>query len=330
MFTLLNEVSIEIIRKCPNNCVHCSSLSNQQCIEKIDYNHFVLIVNDAVKLGTRTICLSGGEPFLHDRIVDMILYISSIGLQSYVYTSGIVFDIDDQRTSLNRDVLEAISKNVTKLIFNVEASKPSTYDKIMGTTGCFDKMKQSIYDANSFSITTEAHFVPMKLNISEVKDVVSLCKELNVSKLSFLRLVLHGRALMNESEIALSSKELDRFKKELTELKNTSEIGIRIGVPLAIGISHHKCEAADGKLNIKYDGNVFPCEIFKNNCISHSLRGTRPESIHDKSLFDIYNNSAYLQLVRELSQKFSSCDGYCETCMGQYLINIKEPDYHDK
>ena len=107
----------------------------------------------------------------------------------------------------------------------------------MGTTGCLEKMKQSISDAHNLSITTEAHFVPMKLNISEAKDVVALCKELNISKLSFLRLVLHGRAQLNESRIALSNEELAQFKTVLDELKKQSEVDIRIGVPLSTDTS---------------------------------------------------------------------------------------------
>ena len=317
---MLREVSIEILRKCPNHCVHCSSLSDEQCSEMLEYEKFISVVTDAVSLGASIICFSGGEPFLHPQIIDMIEFTSSLGLQTYVYTSGIIFNDYSQKASLNADVLKAISKDVTKLIFNIEASKSSTYDKIMGTTECFDKMKQSIGDAHSFAITTEAHFVPMKLNVGEVEDVIDLCKELDVSKLSFLRLVLHGRAQENEALIGLSDEELEKLRVVLVELKEQSAIDIRIGVPLSTDKSCHKCEAANGKLNIKYDGNVFPCEVFKNDKIEPHLQGCLPESIYDRSLRDIYKEASYLKLVRNLSQEFA-CSGHCETCIGQYLIN---------
>ena len=317
---MLREISIEILRKCPNRCVHCSSLSDEQCSEMLEYEKFVSIVTDAASLGANTICLSGGEPFLHPQIIDMIAFTSSLGLQTYIYTSGIIFNEYNQRASLNTDVLRAISNGVTKLIFNIEAAKSSTYDKIMGTTGCFDKMKQSISDTHSFAITTEAHFVPMKLNIGEIEDVIGLCKELNISKLSFLRLVLHGRAQENEALIALSDDDLAKLKIVLEKLEEQSDVNIRIGVPLSTDKSCHKCEAANGKLNIKYDGNVFPCEVFKNDKIALHLQGFLPESIYDRSLRDIYQEALYLKLVRNLSQEFAR-SGHCETCIGQYLIN---------
>ena len=317
---MLSEISIEILRKCPNHCVHCSSLSDEHCSEMLEYEKFVSIVTDAVSLGANVICLSGGEPFLHPQIIDMIAFTGSLGLQTYVYTSGIIFDKHNQRASLNIDVLKAISKSVTKLIFNIEAAKSSTYDKIMGTIDCFEKMKQSICDAHSFSIITEAHFVPMKLNVDEVEAVVDLCRELIIPKLSFLRLVLHGRAQENEALIALSDYGLEKIKVFLEKLNEQPEVDIRIGVPLSTDNSCHKCEAANGKLNIKYDGNVYPCEVFKNDKIAPHLQGCLPESIYDRSLRDIYQEALYLKLVRSLLQEFA-CSGHCETCIGQYLIN---------
>lgn len=320
---MLKELSIEIIRRCPNNCVHCSSLSDERCSEIMEYERFVSVVKDAVNLGAKVICLSGGEPFLHSRIVDMIEFVHSLGLDSYVYTSGIIFDVQKQRAPLDNNVLRAIVGKVTKLIFNIEAGAAHTYDMVMGTRGCFEKMKQSVTMANDLSILTEAHFVPMKLNINEVEETVSLCKELNISKISFLRLVLHGRAQQNEQRIALSREEFLRLQADLEALQKKSNLDIRIGVPLSTDVSCHKCEAANGKLNIKYDGNVFPCEVFKNGRVQLRLRGLTPDCIHEHSLLDIYRNSKYLQLVRELSQEFSG-GGHRETCIGQYLINNDE------
>ena len=325
---MLKEVSIEIIRKCPSECLHCSSLSDENCKEILDYDRFIAIVQDAATLGATTICLSGGEPFLHSKISDMIKFVASLGLQTYVYTCGVMFDEKNDRISIRKDILEEISSKVTKLIFNIEAATPDTYDKIMGTTNCFKKMKQSVRDAHDVGITTEAHFVPMKLNIDEVEAVIDLCRELKVSRLSFLRLVLHGRAQENEAEISLPDSDLEKFKAELEKLKEQSEVDIRIGVPLSVDKSCHKCEAATGKLNIKYDGNVFPCEVFKNDRISHCLRGTHPESIYDKSLLEIYHNSTYLGVARELSKDFLCSDHSRETCVGQFLINTEGASTH--
>lgn len=315
---MLQEISIEITRKCPSHCVHCSSLSDDKSFEMMEYGKFVSIVRSAADLGVKTICLSGGEPFMHPDIISMIRATNSLGLKPYVYTSGVISNAQNVFKSLDFDLLKPIAGLVTKLIFNIEAAESDTYNKIMGTEGCFEKMKQSVRNANSLHIVTEAHFVPMKLNIRDIESTIELCAELGISKLSFLRLVLHGRALENKHLIALSEEELLSVKTQLQRINERPDIEIRIGVPLLSDLSSHKCEAACGKLNIRYDGRVYPCEVFKND-MAPTLVSLKPESIYDHSLHDIYYNSDYLRAVRDLSKDFT-CNNY-ETCIGQYLIN---------
>jgi MoaA/NifB/PqqE/SkfB family radical SAM enzyme len=320
---MLNEVSIEIIRKCPNNCMHCSSLSDKNCTELFEYNDFVSIVNDAIKLGAKTICLSGGEPFLHHKILEMINYIYNSGINCIVYTSGIIFDKEMNYSSISKEMLSSIANKVKKLIFNIESSNSDTYDKIMGTVGCFHFLRQSIEISNSLGIITEAHFVPMKLNINEIDLVISLCKELGLSKISFLRLVMHGRAQLYKKELSLTAEETIYIKNKLESLQKRSDISIRIGVPLSSNNNCHKCEAAKGKLNIKYDGHVFPCEVFKNDKFTKLSNGSQPDNIYRGGLYNIYNNSSYLKYIREASEKFAHCNNK-ENCIGQYMINNKE------
>ncbi len=209
---MLKEISIEITRKCPNNCLHCSSLSNRVCQERLPYDKFKEVVSDAKQLGAKTICLSGGEPFLHDRIVDIVRLVSEYGMDCYVYTSGIVLDALDQPTPIPEETLKKISGCATKLIFNIEAGTEQTYDKIMGTKNCFNKMQQSALCASAVGLCTEAHFVPMRINMDELNEVILLCKRIRISKLSFLRLVLHGRAKENAALLTLTERQTAELK----------------------------------------------------------------------------------------------------------------------
>lgn len=320
---MLKEVSIEIIRKCPNCCLHCSSLAHKQCKEIMPYDKFTEVISDAAKLGAKTICLSGGEPFLHSDIVDMVKTVNKYNMDCYVYTSGIVMDTFEQPTPISVDVLKQISGYVTKLIFNIEAGTEDTYDKIMGTKNCFEKMQQSVICAMEAGICAEAHFVPMAINVDEINSVITLCEKLHISKLSFLRLVLHGRAKQNRDVLELADEKIKKLKEQLYDLQAKSSISVRVGVPLSLDTTCHKCEAANGKLNIKYDGEVYPCEVFKNYSMEKSLGGLKPENIYQNSLIDIYNNSEYLHHVRDLSSSFlGNCR--CETCVGQHLIQYEE------
>ena len=315
---MLKEMSIEILRKCPNNCVHCSSKSSITCSEIIPYDLFCNVIHNAIELGLKTVCFSGGEPILHPDFIKMIEYVNSLNLDSYIYTSGIYVNESNNPNSIPLSILNGIKNKVTKLIFNIEAASENTYDLVMGTKGNFKYLKQSIKDANEIGILTEAHFVPMKLNIGEIQDTVNLCNELGISKISFLRLVLHGRALPNQSLIALNQEETQQLKVKLQELSMTSTLKIRVGVPLSGDNNKHNCEAAKGKINIRYDGNVYPCEVFKNNKVKF-IDGFAPDNIFDTGIKYIYTNSNYLCTVRDYINNFAGVKT-CENCIGQYYI----------
>ena len=82
---------------------------------------------------------------------------------------------------------------------------------------------------------------------------------------------------------------------------------------------HWMCEAGNTYIYVHYDGNVYPCEAFKNDqpvFISHA----QADNVNEICLSDIYANSVYLQQIREMLDKYQSCKT-CETCLAQYLSN---------
>lgn len=315
---MLKEISFEIIRKCPNNCLHCSSLSNINCTEEVPLEIFMDVINKGIELGLQSVCLSGGEPFIHKDIVKIIEFLNEKKLKTIIYTSGIILDDFGNLAAFDEEIIKRVSGKVEKLIFNMEASKEDTYDKIMGTIGCFNYFLRSVKIVRENNISLEAHFVPMKLNINEIDTTMELAMELGIQRVSFLRLVNHGRAEENIDVIGLSEKETFDVKRKLNEIEKKYGNAIRIGVPLTEDICRHNCEAANGKLNIKYDGTVYPCEVFKNNKLN-KIGNNMPESIYNKSLLEIYNFSEYLINVRNEINIFSDNQG-TENCIGQYFM----------
>lgn len=187
---MLNEISIEILQRCPNRCIYCSSHSNPQAAHIISFETIKGIIDDAKALGCKTVCLSGGEPFLHPQILEIISYIAQQHLTCYVYTSGIYMK-DEVYSSLPYEYIESLRGIVDKIIFNVEADTPTLYNRIMGTdVDGFNLMTKSIEDCVSCGLNVETHVVPMRINFNHLKSIFDMCYQLGVSKVSVLRLVL--------------------------------------------------------------------------------------------------------------------------------------------
>ena len=315
---MLSEISIEILQRCPNRCIYCSSHSNPQATHIISFEIIKNIIDDAKSLGCKTVCLSGGEPFLHPQILDIISYIAKKQLICYVYTSGIYMK-DEVYSSLPNEYIEAIRGMVDKVIFNVEADSSALYDQIMGTdVGGFDMMKKSINDCVSSGLVVETHVVPMQVNFKHLKSIFEMCYQLGVSKVSILRLVLQGRALVNLSLVKLTGEDSREVTKLIKALNEAYKGKVRIGLPYSDSNCRIYCKAASDKINVRYDGNVYPCEVFKDDLLNAKL-GCEPDNIWKDSFYDIYQNSSYLNVVRRRIEAFKK-EGGDETCYGQFKM----------
>lgn len=315
---MLSEISIEILQRCPNRCVYCSSHSNPQAAHLIPFEIIKSVIDDAKSLGCKTVCLSGGEPFLHPQILDIISYIAKQQLTCYVYTSGIYMK-DEVYSSLPNEYIEAIRGMVDKVIFNVEADSSALYDQIMGTeVGGFDMMKKSINDCVSSGLVVETHVVPMQVNFKHLRSIFEMCYQLGVSKVSILRLVLQGRALENLSLVKLSVEDSREVTKLIKALNESYKGKVRIGLPYSDSNCRIYCKAASDKINVRYDGNVYPCEVFKDDLLNAKL-GFEPDNVWKDIFYDIYQNSPYLNVVRRRIEAFKKEDGN-ETCYGQFKM----------
>lgn len=315
----LNEISIELTQRCPNRCIYCSSMSSPEATTELGAERVISSIDEAAELGAKTVCLSGGEPFLHSDFLQIVDHAYLRKLQIYIYTSGIIYD-KGEPVSIPTDVLARIKGKVAKLIVNIEAADEALYDQIMGTHfGGLELLHRSVQNARKLGITVEAHMVPMNINVGQIPDVISLCREWGISRISFLRLVLQGRAMENVHLTKLDKMEHVITQHEIAEYREIAPGSIRIGIPFRSCSERVNCLTGTTKLNIRYDGNVYPCEAFKNG-LPHGLTASEPDNIYRLGLKEIYNHSEYLKEIRQLIAEFQSVET-CETCMNQYYRN---------
>lgn len=125
----MKQISIEIIHKCPNRCLHCSSNSDINCTLKIETAEVKKIIDSASKLNTEVLSISGGEPFLHDGLLEIVHYAKSKGIKVYIYTSGIMLNITGRVDSIQQELLQQLySVAVDKIIFDLPAINETICD----------------------------------------------------------------------------------------------------------------------------------------------------------------------------------------------------------
>lgn len=323
---MINDVSLEILQKCLNNCVHCSSNSCHNSKAILSLDTIKEIINDIVSLGAKRLCLSGGEPFLHPSVMEIIEYAVKKGLILDIYSSGVVGEYGQETDISKKMLLECKKRGLNRIMFNLQAAEPIVYDSIMNTRGNYDLLIQSIKNAQECQIETEIHFVPMKQNYNQIESVVQLAEDLNVCCVSFLRLVPHGRAKMNKDTILLSEGELHNIQNKLYDIKKKGK-KVRIGLPLSHSDEETMCHAVREKLYIKFDGSVFGCEAFKYiKFYEMNGKEIEPDNVLNKRIKEIYNNSLFLEKSVGLVKKYSGKHNGCENCPVQNFLGEERKD----
>ena len=108
---MIKDLCFEIISACPNNCKFCSSESSIACNHIVTLDMFKKTIDTCVsKYGVESISLSGGEPFLHPDLFDIVKYCKDKGIHTTIYTSGLVrripFDAKIKEKLKDYEVLE--------------------------------------------------------------------------------------------------------------------------------------------------------------------------------------------------------------------------------
>lgn len=261
----LNELTIEVTQKCPNKCLFCSSFSSNRSTHFIPVNKILEIGVNARYLGLSTVFLSGGEPLCHPDLLNIVQGLSNVGIDPWIYTCGQY--IDDSLKAQPYFGWPNFKKYNPKVIFNIQSFDASVHDKLVNCDGSHNRTHKSLHYAIDAGLRVEIHIIPMKDNLSSLVETVRRYSAIGVQRVSFLRLVIQGCARKNHQHLLLDANEEIALRRIYSELSNSDWNGtdLRFGIPWGnILTKISRCNAGDGKLVIRYDGAVLPCEGFKD------------------------------------------------------------------
>lgn len=151
---MVKDLCFEIIEKCPNKCKFCSSNSCYDKTTTISFENFKRVIDYFIsKGGIEELSLSGGEPFLHPDIFDMVKYSKSLGIKTVIFTSGV-----KTRKPLDENIINYYINEMNGKIKEVENNEPWN-DKLK------EKIKRyynNIIDPSLFSCINKEELLALK------------------------------------------------------------------------------------------------------------------------------------------------------------------------
>lgn len=185
---MLKDLCFEVIQTCPNKCKFCSSNSSQDKQKVITLEQFKRTVMHFINQGgIEELSISGGEPFLHPDLFEMVKFCKDMKIRTVIFTSGI-----KRANETPAEMIEYIKNKCEQDLQEIEEHEPwnerlkrnvkSYYDRCLSpksfeaiTRQEFERLKQLgldkiVFDWQAFEETTDNELMGRKSFITYLMD----------------------------------------------------------------------------------------------------------------------------------------------------------------
>lgn len=262
---MINEIQIEIGNVCRFNCLHCST------IESRDVNNLFWNIDQITELISNhskdtTIYLTGGEPLINVNLENIIEFLSKQQNVARVgmFTSGVIFNNGLITNVSNEMATRLKGVGLAEVYISIYNDESKGHESITGFEGSLNATLSSIENLKDAGIKVKSHLVLNKHNIDKIDDIIAFCEDVGIEEVRLLKLVNHGNAKMNWTEIGVDNDTQDKVINSIVRKKENFNIRITCSGfpnlapcrPLEGSVG---CEAGTSLLYIDYFGDVYPC-----------------------------------------------------------------------
>ena len=191
---------------CNLNCTHCYLPKNNGGKE-LSFEECSKIIDDLYEAKNMIVGFSGGEPLLRKDILELIKYTSNKKMSVALATNGLLID-KNMAIKLKESGLGYVQISIDGL--------EDTHDMVRGE-GTFQRALSAIKFCIEVGLYVSMDVVVTKLNVSQIRDLIALAKELKVQKFEILDFVPSENAC-NRADMALSPLQMETFGKLVCDI----------------------------------------------------------------------------------------------------------------
>ena len=263
---------------CNFNCNHCYSRIPLKITDK-PLGHYLHIIEEFTKANVFTVALGGGEPLMLNHYSEIISALSSKGVNTYVTTNAWFLD---------QEVVTVLNKaQLGTLYVSLDSPTPKIHDDFRNRQGSFERVVKGVRLAVKAGLTVKFSTVVCSINHSDLDDIVSIGKSLNIKGVEFKRFRPSGNGLINKDKYILNDEQNSDVKEKVRQLQLQYP---EIDIQLVYGVEEEEtgCPCGIKSLCVRPNGDVSPC-VYNEKVIGN---------LFENSLVDIWINSPILAKMR--------------------------------
>lgn len=243
---------------------------------------------------------------LHQELDSCIAVATQLGLETYLYTSGILYDCNGDRKLRSLTQAEALrlqESGIHRVYLSINGASEYVHDALCGTVGSLNLAMESLKLLLSNNIEVGIHYLVTKTNLKELSSAANALFQLGIHDFKPLKLVFQGHAFDKRADLALSLQDQIEFRKQMRLLYlkygERLTLGCFWGKQFSDDIECPSCKAGQQVLTVKADGNVVPCGANKFQVIGN---------IRTSNLSDIWCDFAELHPLSSYEQPLCSSE----------------------
>lgn len=309
----IKNVIFEINSECNLECKYCNNIwkhGNKKNIPKNSYSKALKTLKQIVKKAdVKNIVFTGGEPFLSERFLEVVLYAKMMKMKVEIISNGMVGDEKEYR--------RLIEIGVDSIQISLNSFDEDEHNEMTGNKESWGKALNSIKLIKKLGGTVDAVILLTNKNYKNISQTIEFCKTLGAANVVLNKYNIAHRNPNESQNFILDKKDLIWAYKEAEKTAEKLNTKIKSGVciPHCIvepsdykNIIFPKCTKEERGAAVDVDGNVRLC--------SHS--SVVLGNIGENSIKDIMT-SHYVQMWEKLipqmcsdCKKYSNCRGGCK------------------
>ena len=325
----LPHIAFEITDACNLNCIYCYNIWKMKGAEHQSFNSYKKAIRTLQQLfqqaNVNSIAFTGGEPFLAERFIEVVLFCRMAGKQVTIISNGNLIKESDCR--------QLLKMGVGLFELPIHSAQAEIHDRMTQVKGSWEKSLASLKAVKRLGGNVVPVLVITRYNVKEIGETLEFINSLGCRRIMLNRYNIGGKGCENPLDVSASAEEL-RHAFAVANAK-AEELGLTLSsnvcspicllnpedYPL-IGFGHCSFNVLHRPITLDINGNIRLC--------NHSpvVAGNIWEQSIEEILFSDYTSSweTSVPALCASCREWEKCKGGCRAASEQCLQTLSAED----
>lgn len=201
---VMERLELHLTYHCPERCIFCSEEHRMEAYHpfEVTWGRVATVLRTHASRGVKSVHLTGGEPTLHPKFVEVCMLARKLGMRTSVGTIGTMI--------AKRSFAERAVPWLDEALFSLHGPTAEIHDRLTRRAGSFDTVTAAIRNAVAVNPGFNAYVntVVTRLNVDHLGDTVALAASLGAKLIVVSNTTPEGGGLDHFDQIELPLSKL--------------------------------------------------------------------------------------------------------------------------